>query len=390
MRAQPIQTNGLAPLEIASHVLIGPDHVTTRREPSAGRPAIEVLEQSLLQALRRPPCHVGFSGGRDSSALLAVAARVARREHLPDPIPSTLRFGGAPLTHEEDWQRFVIGHLGLSERLVRDVTDELDLVGPVAAALMTRDGLPYPYNLHLLTPLIEQARGGSLVTGLGGDQVLDGAGPILDVVARRARPAPRDVLRVGAAVSPRPVRRRVMRTRVGLTFPWLRPEANRMLTHAWLEQHIRHPVRWDRLMRELSRSRFMRLTVRRLAAIGELAGTAIHHPFAEPGFVSALGRDAGPTGFASRTAVLQALFGDILPAELIARPTKASFDEVLWNRHTRTFLARLDENTLEEALATLGLDALVDPRALWAHWHDEAPLANSFLLLQACWLALRR
>lgn len=388
MRPRPIETNGLTPLEIASHILLGRDDADPGREPPAGRSAIVALEYSLLQALRRPPCHLGFSGGRDSSALLAVATRVARREGLPDPIPSTLRFAGAPHTQEDEWQDLVIGHVGLSERISQEVTDELDLVGPVATAIMRRDGLPYPYNLHLLIPLIEQARGGSFVTGLGGDQVLGSAGPNLDVLARRVRPTARDVLRIGAAVAPRPLRRRVFRSRVGMTFPWLRPEANQMLTQEWLEQHIDWPLRWDRLMGELSRSRFMRLTVRRITEAGEHAGAVVHHPFADAGFVFAVAREAGPTGFASRTAAFQALFGDDLPPELIGRSTKASFNEVLWNHHTRGFIAGLDEAAIRETLATLGLDAVVDPQALWDHWNGDEPLANSFLLLQACWLAL--
>lgn len=388
MPAVTVQTNGLTPLEIASHVLIGRDDAPVR-EPAGLGSAIGALEHALLRALRRPPCFVAFSGGRDSSALLALATRVARREGLADPIPSTLRFARAPATQEDDWQAFVIAHLGLTERICHDFVDELDLVGPVAAAIISRDGLPYPYNLHLLAPLIEQAHDGSFVTGLGGDQALGGAGHVLDVLGRRRRPVARDALRIGLALSPRPIRRRAFRDRIGLTFPWLRAEANRQLTSAWLEQHIRWPLRWDRLMHELSRSRFMRMTVRRMAAVAARSETAVHHPFADPSFVFALARQAGATGFASRTAAFELLFSDVLPVELIGRRTKASFNEVLWNRFTEAFVAGLDEDALEEALATLELDALVDPRALAEHWARDDPLANSFLLLQACWLALR-
>lgn len=388
MRAHSVETNGLTALEIASHVLLGRDDAHAGDKPPAGRSAIVALERSLLRALRDPPCHLGFSGGRDSSALLAVATRVARRENLPDPIPSTLRFAGAARTQEEDWQNLVIGHLGLPEWICHEVTHELDLVGPTATAIMLRDGLPYPYNLHLLVPLIERARGGSFVTGLGGDQVLNRAGPNLDVLARRARPTRRDVLRIGATIAPRPLRRRMFRSRIGLTFPWLRPDANRQLTRAWLEQDIRWPLRWDKLVGELSRSRILRHTVRRIAGVGTSIGVTMHHPFADSEFILALAREAGPAGFASRTAAFDALFGDLLPAELISRSTKASFNEVLWTRHTRSFLDAIDEDVLQQALAVLDLDALVDPQALWAHWNGAAPLANSFLLLQACWLAL--
>ena len=46
------------------------------------------LERILLGALQRAPCVVAFSGGRDSSALLAEATRVARVHGLEDPVPS--------------------------------------------------------------------------------------------------------------------------------------------------------------------------------------------------------------------------------------------------------------------------------------------------------------
>jgi hypothetical protein len=83
------------------------------------------------------------------------------------------------------------------------------------------------------------------------------------------------------------------------------------------------------------------------------------------------------------------LFGDELPPDLVGRPSKASFDEVLWNRHTREFVSGLDPAELDGALAALELDSVVDARALAAHWSGPRPLANSFLVLQACWGALR-
>lgn len=383
-----VETNDLSALEIASHIVLGSEDTGDRPRPAPDASPIAVLERSLLQALLRPPCIVAFSGGRDSSALLSVAARVARREGLADPIPATLLFPAARLSDEADWQAQVIDHLGLTSWVRQTFTDELDLVGPVAQASMRRDGLPYPYNLHLLATLIAQARGGSFVTGLGGDQYLNPAGPSLDILARRRRPSGRDILHLGLDVSPRPVRRFVLRNRVGLEFPWLRPEANAQLSSAWREAFLREPLRCDRRLWSLWRSRLMRHTIRRIAASGEQADVAVHQPFAEVGFVAALARHAGATGFASRTSAMHALFGDVLPAELVGRATKASFNEVLWNRHTRAFIEDIDEAELKRALVALELDALVDSSALAAHWAAPDPLANSFLLLQACWLAL--
>ena len=71
-----------------------------RRRPhaAAGRPAgtaLAALEAAIMPALLRSPCLVSFSGGRDSSAVLAVAARLARGAGLADPIPITIRVPAA-------------------------------------------------------------------------------------------------------------------------------------------------------------------------------------------------------------------------------------------------------------------------------------------------------
>src|SRR5687768_13796753 len=80
-------------LETACGVVYGIDANADRLpEESRFRTAREALEQAVLVGLMRPPCVVSFSGGRDSSAVLAIAAHVARREGLPLPIPVSLRF----------------------------------------------------------------------------------------------------------------------------------------------------------------------------------------------------------------------------------------------------------------------------------------------------------
>ncbi len=80
------------PLEIASCSVTG-----SHREDATGAgargpraPALtarEAIERAVLPALQRQPCLVAFSGGRDSSAVLAVAALVARRPGWRSPSP---------------------------------------------------------------------------------------------------------------------------------------------------------------------------------------------------------------------------------------------------------------------------------------------------------------
>ena len=54
---------------------------------------------------------MSFSGGRDSSALLAVALNVARRQGLPEPVALTLRYSENTDTEESAWQKLVVDHL---------------------------------------------------------------------------------------------------------------------------------------------------------------------------------------------------------------------------------------------------------------------------------------
>lgn len=88
----------LTPLEIATGVVLGSDEAAPQLPaiPSDLDP-LAAFEDVVRGALRRPPCVVTFSGGRDSSAVLAVAARIARDERLPAPVAVTLRFFDTPL-----------------------------------------------------------------------------------------------------------------------------------------------------------------------------------------------------------------------------------------------------------------------------------------------------
>ena len=377
----------LTPLETATSILFGRAPETPPLERRAGLSPMQALEQALLEALQRRPCLVAFSGGRDSSALLAVAVRLARTHGLEPPLPVTLRFPEAGLTMEDEWQELVVERLGCGDWLRLEHGDDLDLIGPAAMRAMAWEGLPYPYNLHLLLPMMEAAAGGALVTGVGGDQTLLTAGRALDVLAGRVRPVARDGLRIAAGAAPAALRRPVLRRRVRLTLPWLSDAGNEALTEAALEQEARRPLRWDARLREMWRSRVFRLMLGRIDALGRRVDAEIAHPFLDARFVSALAAAGGRTGFADRTAAMRALFADELPDRVAARGTKASFDEVLFDRHSRRYVGELDEARLSELLRGLAAEELVDPTALLAHWRTAAPIANSFLLLQACRLA---
>jgi hypothetical protein len=104
------------------------------------------------------------------------------------------------------------------------------------------------------------------------------------------------------------------------------------------------------------------------------------HPLFDPGTAAALARSGGRRGYGARHAVMQALFGDLLPPELLARATKAHFDEVFWGPATRVCAQRL------LAEGKLAVPALLDRQGLAATWSSACPPGVSLLLLQASWL----
>src|SRR5487761_457194 len=80
-----------------------------------GGSPLAAMEATILPALARPPCVVQFSGGRDSSLVLAVAASLARREGMAPPVAFTHRFPAVPGADEDEWQELVIRHLGVAD-----------------------------------------------------------------------------------------------------------------------------------------------------------------------------------------------------------------------------------------------------------------------------------
>ncbi|HYA10027.1 MAG TPA: asparagine synthase-related protein, partial [Gaiellaceae bacterium] len=123
-----MSTTRLTPLELAAGFPL-PDDVAAPLPPSEARVEPLAAFQAVVRAaLERPPCLVSFSGGRDSSAVLAVAADVARRDGLPLPIPATALFPGSAESDESDWQEQVVRGLGLDDWLRVDVDDGFDCV----------------------------------------------------------------------------------------------------------------------------------------------------------------------------------------------------------------------------------------------------------------------
>jgi asparagine synthase (glutamine-hydrolysing) len=370
----------LLPLEIASGIVLGLTPALSTAVDDLGTP-VDELERAILPALQRPPCIVSFSGGRDSSAVLATAVRLARREGLPLPIPSTNRFPSAPDSDESGWQERVIAHLGLEDWLRPEFTDELDCVGPVATSVLRRHGLLWPFNAHFHVPQLEAASGGSLLTGIGGDETLGPSGWAREraVLSGKVTPERRDVLRVGFLACPARVRRAVLRGRSPFDYSWLRPAARDAIARAWAEQGAAEPFKWKRQYAWRLRFRYLHVGFASLRLLADDASVDIVHPFADPRFSAALALLPKRDRFTSRTAAMRLLFGDLLPDDLLARTTKSGFDQAFWTGWSRAVAA--DWNGA-------GADPdLVDAVALRRQWSSPDPDPRSFTLLQAAWLA---
>jgi asparagine synthase (glutamine-hydrolysing) len=370
------------PLEIAVQAMFGDD---PEAEPLPGPPhpaPLAAMEAAILPALERSPCMVSFSGGRDSSAILAIAVRLARRHGLPVPVPVTLRYLAAPAAGESDWQERVVRHLGLDDWERLEFTDELDFVGPVADAVLRRHGVLWPVASYCHAPLAEVARGGALLTGIGGDQVLIGR-PWARPGRLPARAARAALLPVWHAL-PAPVRAPIVARRSAVRLAWLRPEARRAAAARMVEQIV--PRRRDQLVRHFHGRRYLRAMQRSIGLVAADYDVMAVHPFTDPGFIAALAGHLGPNGMRDRTALTSNLFGELLPREVVARPDKPLMADVFCTGRLSAFVG---------SWAGGGVDLqIVDEEVLRREWRRAAELPRDVdflqrtaLLAQSAWVS---
>jgi asparagine synthase (glutamine-hydrolysing) len=368
----------LDPLDVASGVVVGVDPAMPVG-PSA-TDAREALRGAVQAAVRRPPCFVSFSGGRDSSAVLAVAADVARREGLPLPIPVTNVFPAVPTADESQWQERVVAHLSLDTWIRIEHRDELGVLGPVATEAHRAHGLLWPFNAYFHAPLLARAAGGTLLTGLGGDEMLAGS-PSLQMLALLRRPGRTAAREIASTLAPTPLRAADVRRQLAGRLPWLRAGAHAAVTERFVEQAVSEPLRWRAHVLWRARLRYLEAGAASLGVLAAAAGASIAHPFLDVGFVGALAA-AGRSGrYADRTGALRLLVGDLLPAEVVERSTKVGFDDVFWDERARAFAADWAGEGVDEDL--------VDPERLRREWLSRQPDPRSYLLAQLASLSRR-
>lgn len=369
------------PLEIAGGWVNGYDS-----DPLPPNPRIsprQALERIVTGYLARPPCLLAFSGGRDSSALLAVAVSVARREGLPMPIPITLTYPAAAGTDESSWQRMVLDHLRLPERVVLTVHEEHDPLGPVATPVLRRHGSPWPPNFAPTWRMMNHASGGILLTGESGDEVfgIKRITPLRNVLAAHGRADARLYPYAAGALAPAPLRRRIAQ-RNRYYRSWLREPIEALLSARDADDAAAYSLHAGRHTWQFTTRRCVRRGYETLQTLGREIDVEYVQTFGERDFVAALAHAAGFWGWAGRTATMLRLFDDLLPRELLKRSTKACFTHAVFTEHTRSFAREWDGN---------GVDPdLVDPEALRANWLSENPHLPTMNLLQQAWLATRQ
>lgn len=345
---------------------------------------VRALRAALLPAVLRSPCVVAFSGGRDSSLLLALAADLAAREGLAPPVALTFRYPDDEAADESSWQELVVAHLrerGLRVEWVRrDVTTELDNIGPLTAPVLRRHGGPtYPAGLGNTILLAHYARGGALVTGNGGDEVLGGhrIGTLRAVLRRRGRGLTRADWRLFAACAAPAVVRGVLTHREGGRATWLRPTLRRA---AFAEaMRTPRPLRWDRSVWTALAPRAVTVGTRTRTRVVLAHGATLVEPINDPAFVASYAAFGGRWHGLTRTAGTRLLAEDLLPEPVVVRRDKAAFNSSRFGPLSRDFARTWDGRGVDERL--------VDPVALRAAWLSELPPPATAMLLQQAWLA---
>lgn len=375
-RATPLEmatgsVHGRAALELPEPISV-PDH--PRR----------ALERVLLPALQQRPCVVGFSGGRDSSAVLAVAVDLARREGLEPPVAVTKVYPDLEETDESYWQELVIRHLGVNEWVRQEFTDETDLLSPMAQASLRRHGPLWPATMHNREPLLSIAKGGHYIDGEGGDEIL-GEFRITPLVrllrgeVKIGKRAAKDMVRV---FGPRRVRQQLARRSMshnGTLRPWLRPEAHEWFLDAVTRDRADQPLGYGPSVLRFLQHRGVQACFRNLDAVAASFGVRCIHPLLDPTFALSLARFGPRMGYTGRTATMRALFADLLPDEVLARPTKVFFNRAYAHHYTREFVEQWDGTGLDRDL--------IDAEALYRAWQEPVFHGGSFQLVHLAWLA---
>ena len=152
------------------------------------------------------------------------------------------------------------------------------------------------------------------------------------------------------------------------------------MVREWASSAAGEPLRWRDHVRWCSRLRYLRVGLDNLELLAADEDALLVHPFTDVGFLSAFA-EAHPAD-ADRESSLRAVVGALLPDEVLARPTKSSFDGAFFSTHSRAFAASWAGEGADEEV--------VDIPRLRRHWRSPQPTGRTFTQLQSSWLAVER
>ena len=201
--------------------------------------ALAALEVAVLQALRRPPpARPSWARPRRPCSR---SPRALRREQLP-PRP-----GDVALSGDRGRGRGVVAGVGARARARRGLGARRDRGRAGCRRAGRHCGTPrarllWPFNAYVHVPVFERARGGSVLTGFGGDEAFapsDGTGS--PTSPPHVRPGGRDLRRLALALAPRSLRRAALRRRCPLRLLWLSAAGRAALAEAWAAEAAGEP-----------------------------------------------------------------------------------------------------------------------------------------------------
>ncbi len=132
--------------------------------------------------------------------------------------------------------------------------------------------------------------------------------------------------------------------------PWLRPKAQEAFLETLVADALMEPLQWSASLRLLPLRRAWLTGKHNLSVLAALHDVRYLHPLMDETFVTAVSRGPRILGYMSRTDAMRALFGQFLPREIIARKTKALFNQAHVRRYTRDFALSWDGTGVDVSL----------------------------------------